>query len=568
MFRKRGATTMNPYPHKFSPERYLTNKAYFDSGLIALLERQQSCLDKAKKKEEIYKATIAQQKDTIKILRFKMKDKDSVIYSLNKHIKSETIDAEEIIKNFQNELEEISKTVDNELQKSYEHNTKLHDENLRLKEELEKLRKQQKRITKLNSTNSSMPSSSDGYFIPVNMREKSTLKKGGQTGHKAHLSKLNDRPTRVIEKQVKCAPQGAQPITNEEGDILYYRTQEIDMVLTNSICETRYYIKETAQALSKEELDRYAINSSTYTPHFISMVLYLNNKGDIAIERLCQMIREMSDEKIELKPSTISKWMKRFAEQSIKEQEAILDKILKSQVVHVDETGWKVNGKNAWAHTLTTKECAYFVITKKRKDEETGPLKLLRDYRGVLDHDHYKPYLTLECMHAECNAHILRYLKAGVEGYDDLGCMKMIQLLQNMNHQKKELIQAGKNEFASDTIERFEEEYLEIANDTILKYNKKYPGIAKKYIPNYIKTMKRLIEYRNEHLLFCHDFNVPFDNNAAERQMRAVKVKKKISGQSNSIETANHFAAILTVMQTCKLQNKNTLKAIEDILLS
>lgn len=59
---------------------------------------------------------------------------------------------------------------------------------------------------------------------------------------------------------------------------------------------------------------------------------------------------------------------------------------------------------------------------------------------------------------------------------------------------------------------------------------------------------------------------MPFDNNAAERQMRIVKGKKKISGQSTSIETANYFASILTIMQTCKLQDKNTLEKIEDIL--
>ena len=90
--------------------------------------------------------------------------------------------------------------------------------------------------------------------------------------------------------------------------------------------------------------------------------------------------------------------------------------------------------------------------------------------------------------------------------------------------------------------------------------------MARKYVPTYIKTMERLKVYKDEHLRFIVDFNVDFDNNAAERQARALKTKKKVSGQSNTITTANYFTAILTINQTCILQNKNTLETIEDIL--
>ena len=68
--------------------------------------------------------------------------------------------------------------------------------------------------------------------------------------------------------------------------------------------------------------------------------------------------------------------------------------------------------------------------------------------------------------------------------------------------------------------------------------------------------MKRMVEYKEEHLRFIKDFTVPSDNNIAERQMRPTKAKKKISGQSLSLETANYFAAIHTVVQTCSLQKK------------
>ncbi len=115
----------------------------------------------------------------------------------------------------------------------------------------------------------------------------------------------------------------------------------------------------------------------------------------------------------------------------------------------------------------------------------------------------------------------------------------------------------------------YESKYLEILEGELKKYHKEHPKKEKaKYVPGYIKLMKRMVEYKEEHLRFIKDFIVPSDNNIAERQMRPTKAKKKISGQSSSLETANHFAAIHTVVQTCSLQNKNTLEEIKAILRS
>ncbi|MCR0514307.1 IS66 family transposase, partial [[Clostridium] innocuum] len=91
----------------------------------------------------------------------------------------------------------------------------------------------------------------------------------------------------------------------------------------------------------------------------------------------------------------------------------------------------------------------------------------------------------------------------------------------------------------------YEERYMEILNDELEKYASEHPKkVAAKYVPGYIKLMKRMV------------------------QMRPTKAKKKISGQSLSLETANYFAAIHTVVQTCSLQKKNTLEEIKAILQS
>jgi len=54
----------------------------------------------------------------------------------------------------------------------------------------------------------------------------------------------------------------------------------------------------------------------------------------------------------------------------------------------------------------------------------------------------------------------------------------------------------------------------------------------------------RLDEREVEVLRFAHDFQVPFDNNLCERDLRMVKLQQKISGCWRTREGAERFLAI------------------------
>ena len=72
----------------------------------------------------------------------------------------------------------------------------------------------------------------------------------------------------------------------------------------------------------------------------------------------------------------------------------------------------------------------------------------------------------------------------------------------------------------------------------------------------------RLLHYKQDVLRFLHDPAVPFTNNDAERDLRMMKCKQKISGGFRSDNGATMFARIRGFISTVRKQGFNVLNAI------
>lgn len=185
-------------------------------------------------------------------------------------------------------------------------------------------------------------------------------------------------------------------------------------------------------------------------------------------------------------------------------------------------------------------------------------------FEGAAIHDYWKSYYQYECSHALCNAHHLRDPTYVHEQMDRPWAEEAIETLLAI----KESVDAAKAEGQAalplETLRHHEHRWEEILGKGYAANPDPPPPKKKKRGPRAkgkaLNLVERFDHRRNEVLAFMHDFDIPFDNNLAERDLRMNKVKQKISGGFRSTLHSEDFCRIRSYICTAR---KNATGAFE-----
>ena len=129
-----------------------------------------------------------------------------------------------------------------------------------------------------------------------------------------------------------------------------------------------------------------------------------------------------------------------------------------------------------------------------------------------------------------------------------------------MNEERKMLIAAGMDGFLSESIQAYEEAYQEL----IMEGREENRKTKHRYARQDAATLlNRLEKYSRNHLLFLHDFNVYFDDNMSERDLRKVKNRQKMAGGFRKTSGAEMYCSILTIVETTKRRGQSIMENLK-----
>ncbi len=299
-----------------------------------------------------------------------------------------------------------------------------------------------------------------------------------------------------------------------------------------------------------------------YGPRIRAAAVYLNAQHLVPEDRVGEIMHDLFAAAL-LCPASIAAWGAGKAREWAVVEAEIAARLATAPVRHLDETGFRIGGKTRWLHSASTA-----AMTSYRVCEQRGAMfDALRG--GVIVHDHFKPYFTVEEVeHALCNAHHRRELKALIDIEKEPWAKKMSRLLVRAAKQVKRAVAQGKVALSADCARRIVAVY-----DAILKrgfaFHDAQPPLARRpgargRSPKRVghNLLQRLCDHKAEVLRFMFDFAVPFTNNQAEQDIRMMKVKMKISGGFRSWDGAETFATLRSVLSTARKQGWNVLRTL------
>ena len=309
-----------------------------------------------------------------------------------------------------------------------------------------------------------------------------------------------------------------------------------------------------------------------YGPRLKGTAVYLSEYQLLPFERTGEILRDLHGCE-SFSQGTLANFKADCAARLEPIEAAILQQVADSPVAGFDETGVRATGSLHWLHTVCTKMFTWYYAHKKRGSEAMDTASVLPTFQGRAIRDFWKFYLKYDCQHALCNAHLLRELVFLHEQHKQVWAKAMIDHLlaikQAVANARTAQLQALPDTEKVSLIARYnrivEEGYAENPRAQL-------PSGPKRRGPRKQSKALNLLDRFRDHspsiLAFLHDLAVPFDNNQAERDLRLMKVRQKISGTFRSFDALENFCRIRGYVSTARKNSLTALDALRRLFLS
>ena len=430
--------------------------------------------------------------------------------------------------------------------------------NKKLLERIEKLEAENAELRSrlgLNSENSHKPPSSDGLQKKPAFPRNKNNKNGGQKGHKGNTLRKVDEPDIITWHNPKnCSCCGRNFHDNE---IESFKSRQVFELPPQKLIVTEHRVGfiHCCGTEHKGEFPENVTNTTQYGNSVNALSVLLSVQYRLPLEQISQLFEDLYGYPIN--SSTIIDNLEESYQLLEPIEQQIKEKLLTEYVMHSDETGARVAGKLHWLHTACSENYTHLFFHPSRgKEALYSEQSILKDFKNNLVHDCWSSYFLFNnCTHIICNAHILRELTNLIEKGSNWANLVHQLLMECYNNDEDKPPDNLYQRYEAILVMADKEEPLPV-------YHKR--GRPKQSVGR--RLFNRLQKYKQGVLAFAFDKAIPFTNNQAERDIRCVKVKLKVSGGFRTTDGANCYARIQSFISTLRKQNLDVFEYLQFLI--
>lgn len=283
----------------------------------------------------------------------------------------------------------------------------------------------------------------------------------------------------------------------------------------------------------------------------VSRIVTLREVGRLPVRIIQWYLQTFHD--LHLSVGTITSLSQRVAAAAADEVTAIRDQIRASPAVYADETGWRTDGRNGYIWTFSTPQARYFLHGRRTKD--MVDIALGPDFDGVLLSDFYAAYTHYPGLKQRCWAHLLREIHDLRQVFPDDGALATwAEAVQALFVEARDTVHPTPEQRAL-AAGRYRHRLLDLVG----------PVAADPEAPAR-QLSARLERFIGDLFVFVIEPGVAPTNNLAERSLRPLVTRRKISGGSRSPAGTEATMALASLFGTWQLQDQNPYRACRALL--
>jgi transposase len=390
---------------------------------------------------------------------------------------------------------------------------------------------------------------------------------GGQPGHVPHGRGRPDRVDETLDLSLDRCPDCGQPLGDPAHTYERFVTELIPAYLWVLKILVRRYWCTHCHGFVQAETDR-ALPNRPFGPRLASTLVLLSMMG-LPVRRIQETVAAMVG--LEVSVGAIQGLLEASAEALGPDYEAIHREVRRAHLVQPDETSMRVGGANWWAWSFATELAAYYELDPSRGQDVVERV-LGADFPGTVVSDDWCGYNVLKGKRGVCWIHINRHLQAvevahGIEprGPRSLAPPKFLRaghppttfltFADGLRALLREAVEWAEKTPASAVAERVQQAVVYEARVRALCDADSADEDVGRISRNLLKRMPHLFE-------FVRDARIPWHNNAGERAIRSICVKRKMSGGMRSAVGARTYARLKSVHETARRKGSDFLQLV------